>query len=188
MRVVILEGPDNIGKTELAELIAYKHQGRVRHWGPPKGNGDAALNFQLRILDDVIAQLRTRKVEKGLEVWDRSVIGESVYGPLYRQYDHNHYYSELTRLRHHADGIFLVVFYADWYTYRKFKLKGKADEKVNYQKKNDARKISEKFIEVAMNLALKNTIVVHCSDYVSLDARNDFVIERINRWLEKRIV
>ena len=91
-RVIIIEGPDNIGKTTLANQLAKEFNGVVKHSAAQKKKGAAALDEQRKKLARTLAE-----VEEGddpqLEIWDRSIIGEAVYGPLYRtrQYDHTLY-------------------------------------------------------------------------------------------------
>ena len=58
----------------------------LHHLGAPKEKGKKALQEQLATLGDVL--LRVANTDD-VEVWDRSVIGESVYGPSYRAMVHN---------------------------------------------------------------------------------------------------
>ena len=99
-RVIILEGPDNIGKSYLAtaltnELIdaGYKHT-KLRHFGPPTKKGLEILQEQLDVLNHEANEMHRHE---HIEIWDRSVIGEAVYGPLYRAgaYDEKVYWDEL---------------------------------------------------------------------------------------------
>jgi len=183
-QVVILEGPDNIGKTWFGQKLAKKHNAKLVHCGPPKGDVDKVLQSQLDLLDETMDNV---DVLKGIEIWDRSVVGESVYGPLYRNYDHSQYFERLKELLHEYESkILLIVFYANEETYEKFGIPKKADEKVTYQTKGESQRISVKFVDVATELGLRNTLYINCNNYSSIDARNNYIDLRINAWLKRK--
>lgn len=71
--IILLEGPDGAGKTTLARKLNgyYVHQGPFQ--GDPFSETIATLRPLFEMNEDV--------------VWDRSHLGEQVYGPIYRGVD-----------------------------------------------------------------------------------------------------
>lgn len=186
-RVIIIEGPDNIGKTTLANQLAKEFNGVVKHSAAPKKKGAAALDEQRKKLARTLAE-----VEEGddpqLEIWDRSIIGEAVYGPLYRtrQYDHTVYLDELQQLRLYESRVFVIVLYADESTLKDFGLQAKHDEKELYQKASQTTKIATAFVDLVTKLRMKHTLFVNCNNYALLDQRNEFVQLRVSEWLKRK--
>ncbi|KKK93931.1 hypothetical protein LCGC14_2687940, partial [marine sediment metagenome] len=79
-RIIILEGPDGGGKTELADHFikagyAYHHEGP-----PPRRRGWDALAHYGGLLE------RARRSRRDV-VFDRFHLGETIYGPLTRGED-----------------------------------------------------------------------------------------------------
>jgi thymidylate kinase len=73
--LIIVEGPDGVGKTTLVESIAdYTSGVHVLHRGPPVG--DPLVEYTFEDLDDYHWS--------GIWVCDRWHWGELVYGPYYR--------------------------------------------------------------------------------------------------------
>ena len=189
-RVIILEGPDNIGKSYLAtaltnELIdaGYKHT-KLRHFGPPTKKGLEILQEQLDVLSHEANEMHRHE---HIEIWDRSVIGEAVYGPLYRtgEYDAKEYWKELVEFcRAFQRKIMVVAFYADVSWYKSMQLRPKKDELKEYQGMAAAEKISTAFVNVVTKLPLKQRLLVNCHNYISLDVRNSYITARIRAWLK----
>lgn len=185
-RVIILEGPDNVGKSYLANHLHTQltPPTTVRHFGPPTSTGRLALKEQLVLLDREM-----QGIDNGndIEIWDRSVIGEEVYGPTYRagRYNHTEYHVELAyETRKRARQIFFVVLYTDGEVFSRLKIKAKRDEEMLYQKQTEAAKISRLFVNVATNLRLKNTLFVNCANYETLDDRNNYITRRVQAWVK----
>lgn len=181
-KIICIEGPDNIGKSTLCEELSELYPDAEQfHLGAPKKKGELALKEQLKTLDDVLERVDKNK---SMEIWDRSIIGESVYGPIFRQYDHKTYWHELKKaVRRLEDRMLLIVLYADELTYSKWNIKPKSDETLPYQKSTFAKRISEEFVNVATQLDLRNTLYINCNNYETMDARNAYIIRRIKRWV-----
>lgn len=189
-RVVILEGPDNIGKSTLCEVLKkLLPTAKVRHFGPPRSRGQFALAEQLHTLHTEINEIEDEK-NTDLEIWDRSILGESVYGPLYRfdQYNTREYYDALVQRlnRTVANQIFVVVFYTDGEIYERLGIKSKADETVLYQKQSEAAKISTAFVDLVSDLELKHRLFINCANYASFKDRNAYIIRRIRTWIRRK--
>jgi len=77
-KVIVLEGPDGSGKTTLArklESMGWEYH----HEGPPE-RGINVVEHYLRIIDSSLKSPRNI-------VHDRLFAGETVYGPIHRNYD-----------------------------------------------------------------------------------------------------
>lgn len=185
-RIIILEGPDNIGKSYLADYLHERITTPVivRHFGPPEKKGHKVLQEQLRVL-----RREAMGIDDGrdIEIWDRSVIGEEVYGPMYRtgRYNHTEYHVELSyELRKRARQIFFVVLYTDGEIFKRLKIKPKTDEDMVYKKQTEAMNVARAFVNVATNLRLKNTLFVNCANYETFDDRNNYITRRVQAWLK----
>lgn len=189
---IALEGSDNIGKTHLAKilkreisLLSSGKEPKIVHCGPPVGIGKAAFIYQRKYLKSVVENVQS--AYDGIEIWDRSVIGEDVYGPLYRtgQYDHAIYQRELyDGLQSVRSRMIVVVMFADLEFFKQFGIEKKEDETKKYQRMMEAPKIATRFIDVVARLNLKRTLYVNCANYTSLDDRNKYIISRIKMWLK----
>lgn len=186
-RVIICEGCDNVGKSYLVKHLITSltpHLMTYRHFGPPAQKGRLILKEQLNVLS---REMKGIDDGSGVEIWDRSVIGEDVYGPMYRhgQYDHAEYHIELSHaVKKRERQIFLIVLYTDGEMFKRLKLKAKDDEVIAYQRQEDAANISIAFVDVATNLRLKNTLFVNCANYETLNERNDYIMRRVRAWLK----
>jgi len=190
-QVIIIEGPDNLGKSYLAkhlqkELTYMQNatQPRVVHCGPPLGEGKAALTYQLNYLKNVI---RAIEVEDGLEIWDRSIIGEDVYGPMYRtgQYDHEKYHTALLeKIKSVKHRVCIIVLYTDGEVYQRLNIEKKGDEEKKYQRRTEAKKIATRFVDVVASLGVKRTLYVNCANYPTFDARNKYITSRVKAWVK----
>jgi len=185
-KAIIIEGPDNLGKTTLAAFLKealVDESPVITHSGPPKGNGEDALKAQCHVLE---VTMKSFHDGLGLETWDRSVIGECVYGPLYRQYNHDYYWVKLKELLGRVPHrLFTIVLYTNGEVYRRFRIQPKDDEKVPYQTVGEAPKIAIKFVDVVTKLDLKHTLFINCANYASFDERNKYILKRVKAWLKK---
>jgi len=184
-KAVIIEGPDNLGKTTLARFLQSEfvgtHDFAYVHCGPPEGNGTDALKYQCQYLAQT---MRAFKNGDGLEIWDRSIIGECVYGPMYREYDHACYDALLrTELLGIGSRLFNIVLYTNGECYKRMKIQKKANETKAYQTQNEAPKIAIQFVDVFTKLGLKHTLYINCENYESFDARNTYIMKRVRAWL-----
>ena len=196
IKILIFEGPDNIGKTtllkDIQEIYKPTQMCKYIHDGPPVCSGLAGHQEMLSKLEDTLKRLRHKKelhTEKPyLELWDRSALGECVYGPLFRGYEiDNKYWRRLDQLWQMENcDIMTVVFYADIETYEQWQMKTKQDEKKIYQKQHQAAKISQAFIELMTDQKRPNTIFVNCNNYDIIEDRNAYVVKRVDAWLNNQ--
>lgn len=186
--IICIEGPDNIGKTKFAKILWRRFDAPIDHLGAPKNEDKELIQIEqkelaVRIIESI--KIWGSKQDNAIRVWDRSILGEMVYGPLYRDYDAKEY-GKYVREKLHAIPnvqIFLIIFCADSLTYQKFGIPPKSEEKIQYQKQEEAKRISERFMDVAEELFLLNTLIVDCNRYKSLEDRNRATIS----WIESRL-
>ena len=122
MKLLIVEGLDQVGKDTLIESIAreYKHVIK-RHWGFPKGeNNDEKTAFQQRQFMWEFNFYKKNKYDfytddEMLMIWNRSHIGEFVYGTIYRNSNPETWIPVLESGFHFDTNpnIYLVYLYAD---------------------------------------------------------------------------
>ena len=190
-QIIAIEGPDNLGKTYLANYLKQELSRmsntttpRVVHCGPPVGEGKAALTYQLNYLKTVIHDV---KFGGGIEIWDRSIIGEDVYGPLYRsgKYNHAEYSAALhDGLKSVAHRMCIIVLYTDGEVYTRLNIKAKNDEVKAYQKASEAKLIATRFVDVVAGFDIKRTLYINCANYASLDERNRYILSRVKAWVK----
>lgn len=102
MKIIIIEGPDNTGKSTLIEGICkyYNYDNiTIRHFGkPPKHlSPQDSLSFQFRCFDNeayLINEMNKMFRDKyqyydNIIIWNRSHLGEFVYSQMFRQGDPN---------------------------------------------------------------------------------------------------
>jgi len=186
-RTIIIEGPDNTGKSHLATYLKNQlasYHPTIRHFGSPVTKGSKVLQEQLHVLH---MEMRGIDDGSGLEIWDRSVIGECVYGPTYRagQYNHAEYGVEMAyATKQRERQIFCIVIYTDGELFKRLNITSKKDETEKYQLQTEAANVGRLFVNVATNLRLKNTLFVNCANYATLDERNNYIARRVSAWLK----
>lgn len=187
-KAIILEGPDNVGKSRLAREIVKRFARKepiIRHSKAPVS--DNKLQEVLKALKK--DTLRLYNNDNGLEIWDRSVIGEAVYGPMYRstEYDPLKYWVALRPRMHEVrKQVFVVVLYTNGDIFTTWKIKPKGDEKNAYQKRGAAQKISTEFVNVVTELNVPNVLLINCENYDSFKSRNAYILKRLDYWLQSR--
>lgn len=98
-KLIIVEGIDRTGKDSLVNFLIshfYSHRSgenahiKFVHWGYPEGNTNSdKIHFQKKDFKRKAKQARNFLVKhkNGIVIWNRSHIGEYVYGPMYRDED-----------------------------------------------------------------------------------------------------
>ena len=188
--VIILEGPDNIGKSTLSDAIKLydwnimKPSFITRHWGPNKNKAEGK-----RVMNKFISNLRD--VDNLTMVCDRSPFGEFVYGTRFRGYDPWTYFANVVDDINRLNTRFLFIsFYADEQTYEKFNLPSKKDEEKEHQRRHMSKEISEDFINLTHRLRdikQMDRLIINCNNYKTLDARNEYVLENVRAFLKNKM-
>lgn len=122
MKLLIVEGLDRCGKDTLIQRLMADHPHFIRsHFGFPKGNtNEEKHEYQVRSFGQEFAiQKAIRQTygahyfSDGLYVWNRSHIGECVYGPMYRGTDSNWIFDMEKFHFEDDDEVYLVYLHAD---------------------------------------------------------------------------
>jgi len=88
MKLLIVEGLDRCGKDSLiSSIIKESPNSKVVHWGFPQGNtNEDRIAYQKMSFEFFMREYSFLKMRNELDflIWNRSHIGECVYGPMYR--------------------------------------------------------------------------------------------------------
>lgn len=88
MKLLIIEGTDRTGKDTLIQsLMAKYHNSEMVHWGYPVGDtNDEKTEYQKMSFGYLMRWYKFKKTMGNLDllIWNRSHIGEYVYGTIYR--------------------------------------------------------------------------------------------------------
>lgn len=90
-KLIIVEGTDRVGKDTLVNsLVTSSRNYVVRHFSSPSGsdNTERTRNQQRIFRKEFLFQDQVRKdnnIKFDFVIWNRSHIGEYVYGPMYRE-------------------------------------------------------------------------------------------------------
>lgn len=106
MKLIIIEGQDNLGKTTIIREIIKDYKSYIvrKFSNPPKLSPEFQDNFQQQsFLNEFrfyvsMCKLELFDHENTVMIWDRSHLGEQVYGPLYRGTNPTHWLNELEKL------------------------------------------------------------------------------------------
>lgn len=123
MKLIIVEGGDQVGKDTLIESLSqYYSQVINRHWGFPKGNTNEektayqkeSFDWEFRLCN--LLQSGYNFINPNTTIiWNRSHIGELVYGSMYRDSNPESWVMDLEKKYYfnEADNIYLVYLHAD---------------------------------------------------------------------------
>lgn len=95
MKLLIIEGPDRVGKNALIKnLVSQAENSVVRHFGSAKGKDNLAKRdyqfsffskeFQLAANRQLFSHPDIERYPRDLWIWNRAHLGEFVYGKMYR--------------------------------------------------------------------------------------------------------
>ncbi len=112
-RIVIFEGPDRVGKsTQINLLLKHLWQNfcltpQVIHFGHIGGLSDIETKtYSYHLYNEMFSSWRFNKFPY---IYDRSHIGEAVYGPLYRGYSADYIYELENEYRQNLSNVFLIT-------------------------------------------------------------------------------
>jgi len=120
MKLIIIEGPDRTGKDTLAKFLMDKEENTIyRHFTVPRGNSNREKTAWQKYSFDEEFELFNKlwnnfyfKVNTNF-VWNRSHIGEHVYGNLYRNSDSKWVFNLEKEYKFDTRNVFLILLTAD---------------------------------------------------------------------------
>lgn len=127
MKLVIFEGTDRVGKnTQIINCIKNFDSVCIKHWvGPPKNitEKEKQIEYQRQAFSYEFQYWQNTKIKSknyntffpiNIIIWNRSHIGEWVYGNLYRGYEPTWIYDLEKEYRFHKfDDIYLIHLWGD---------------------------------------------------------------------------
>jgi len=117
MKLVIIEGTDRTGKDTLIEsLIEQYPHSEVVHWGYPIGDtNDEKTEWQKASFLDYMSRWKIAQdsLIDGLVIWNRSHIGEYVYGTMYRHSFPDTWIPELEKEFLKGNNVILILLQGD---------------------------------------------------------------------------
>jgi len=122
MKLLIIEGGDRVGKDTLITNLMSQYPHLIRsHFGYPKGDtNEEKHEYQVRSFGQEFAiQKAIRQTygahyfADGLYVWNRSHIGECVYGPIYRGTQPDWIFDIEKHHFENDDNVYLVYLHGD---------------------------------------------------------------------------
>lgn len=193
---IIIEGPDNIGKTTLCNsmLSEFRKRGinhEYAHFGAPKAKTKIKQMEEQELTANVTAEYLRKLAKKYVNediviLHDRSIFGELVYCK-YRGYVAD--YVELTtKLAVSIKNLQALTFvlYGDTDTIRKFNLKPKTDNAEDYAQSSKMKSVSVDFINKLRALDYGRLMVINSNNYESLNDRNGHVWDIIRAFINNR--
>lgn len=123
MKLIIIEGTDRCGKDTLIESLSQDYTHNIkRHWGYPIGEtNEEKTAYQLNFFNwefqlySILQTARNDINDNSAIIWNRSHIGEFVYGTIYRNSNPETWVMDLEKKFFFdlADNIYLVYLHAD---------------------------------------------------------------------------
>jgi thymidylate kinase len=119
MKLIILEGADNVGKDTLIHEITKNIPSKnliKKHWVSPKGNtNEEKIEFQKKSFNREFESYENLSIifHNHIMIWNRSHIGELVYGKMYRDYDPTDWVFQLEAKHHFSDNDDIYLIYLD---------------------------------------------------------------------------
>lgn len=178
MKHVIIEGCDRVGKNALTTFLLQKSTNAIlRHFTSPKGTTHKEQQkfqeniflweFRFSLLRFKLQNLS--KTESDLLIWNRSHIGEMVYGPMYRNTPGDWIYDlEKSFSFQKYDDIYLILLTAD----SDFLIKN--DDGLSFStKKEDKEKELQLFQEAFDKSLIKNKLLL------KVNKGNEFIPKQI---------
>jgi len=163
MKLIIVEGLDNVGKDLLIKHLSDTEKNvMVRHWSYPQGNSnDEKTQYQKDSFHNEMKKWQLGNSNNFDEtlIWNRSHIGEYVYGTIYRQ---SHPETWIPQLEHEyltCDNVYLIFLYAD----ADFLIDEDDGKSYSVNKKDKELEI-QKFHESIDKSIIKNKIKIKVND------------------------
>jgi hypothetical protein len=164
MKLLIIEGADNTGKDHLISVIEKNSQYKnviKRHWGYPTGdsNEQKTLHQVSSFLNEFLLYNKVKDFqsleEDTIMIWNRSHIGELVYGKLYRNSNPDRWVMQMEELAGIAENpnVYLIYLYAD------ADFLANNDDGLSYSSSIDNKRLEQSLFMSAINSSsIKNVL------------------------------
>lgn len=183
MKLVIIEGTDRTGKDTLVKALQEKYtNSQMVHWGYPQGDtNEDKTEYQKMSFGYYMRDYKFKKMMNNLDllIWNRSHLGEYVYGTLYRDSYPDTWIPEMEEMfLSNDENITLVLLEGD----PKFIVKN--DDGESYSNKvEDKRNEITKFQEAFNNSQIINKIKIKVNEgdnYIDAESIFNLVDRTIN--------
>lgn len=185
--VIIIEGPDNIGKTHLAKAIQQISKLPCLYFHAIAPTTDNPNEEQKTNAYSFYNMLKNTFEGDRLIICDRSLYGEFVYSK-FRDYIPTYFDDINKKLAKLKNSKFLFIsLYGNMDTIIKYNIKLKKDEKLTYQKCKMMEEISDAFNKIIKNIPFGTKLFVNSNQYDSFEKRNKSIIEGIKYFISGSI-
>lgn len=179
---IMIEGPDNIGKTRLISMLQNKKGiiSEASHFGAPTSKNPQKEQKELAYdtLEYIKHQAKYYKGSNLLILHDRSIFGELVYSK-YRNYTPTYFHDIIKKMNNINNlRVLMIILYADNSTYKKFSIKQK-NEVHHYENIDQSEQISIDFINKLHTLDGLKILTINSNNYDSFEQRNDTIIKYV---------
>jgi len=117
MKLIILEGQDRTGKSSVCERLRQDYpKTKIVHWGYPLGDTNSEKSYyQYVSFTHEMKQFKKLSKENSLDllIWDRSHIGEYVYGTTYRDSYPDIWIPKLEKTYLLEENVYLLFLHGD---------------------------------------------------------------------------
>lgn len=162
MKLIIIEGTDRTGKDTIIDKLVEENRNVIKkHWSFPKGNtNEEKTQFQKKSFFEnfeMYSLLNKHISDDTVMIWNRSHIGELVYGTLFRDSNPESWVWQLENFFGFDKNteIYLILLYAD----AEF-VTAKDDGNSYSSKLEDKKKEIEKFLAAYEKTSISNKIKI----------------------------
>ena len=182
--IIIIEGPDNIGKTNLAKQIQQTSKLPCLYFHATAPITDNPNEEMCTKAYSFYNMLKNTLEGNRLIIYDRSIYSELVYSK-FRSYTPTYFDDINNKLSKLDNCKFLFIsLYGNMDTVIKYNIHPKNDEKVTYQKCKMMEEISDSFNNIISGIPFGTKLFVNSNLYESFEKRNERILASIKFFIE----
>lgn len=167
-KMIIIEGPDGVGKTELVKYLTENLKFSSVHFSAPKSKEEAKSSYY-NFIDNINENI----------ILDRSFWGEFVYAPIWRNYEPD-YFNELeTKLKTKSvkfDILSILLYRSSPFP--------TADDPVEILKQHNL--IQQRFIDIFNKITSTDKIIFNLHNFSMKKDFHEFVLQFVKRWMNEK--
>lgn len=163
--LIILEGPDRVGKTTQTNLIKERMKDHgvfhvVHYSSLPFNDTKIHINYSRKLYKDMFNMMYVLNKDGHNVIFDRSHLGESVYAPLYRGYNGDFIFDIEEELKYKiSDDVYLITLVNDP------KLVMSRDDGFSfYTNEQEVQNEVDGFIRAHRKSIIKNKLLINVGD------------------------